>query len=84
MAGEVWKTITKRLKQKFEELRRGPYAIKCETLYRKYLSETVGPEAVATLWKDQDIWGGFAKTPEAKNLAAEFGLNWAYVPYLDI
>lgn len=80
MAGDAWEHIAKKIKEKFALLRYGPYASRCNNLFREYLGKTYGPEKVSDLLNDDDAWLDFAITPEAKELAAEFGLNWAYLP----
>jgi hypothetical protein len=80
MAGDAWENIAKKIKEKFELLRYGPYASSCEDLYRDYLEKTYGPEKVLNLLNDDNAWWDFANTPEAKELAAKYGLNWSYLP----
>jgi hypothetical protein len=80
MAGDAWELIAKKIKEQLELLRYGPYASRCNDLYREYLEKTYGPENVSDLLNDDDAWLDFANTPEARELAAEFGLNAAYLP----
>ena len=86
----------KKLRQRVEAWRRGPYREKFEKVYGEYLTRTYGPEDVEKHWYDvravimssknpfhsllETTWGDFAKTPEATELYKEFALRWPWPP----
>jgi hypothetical protein len=80
---DYWEKIKNKLREKWQVLQHGPYTQKFEVLFKEYLTQNYGLEAIHRLWNDYDVWWKFANTPDAKELAAEFGLNWSYHPESD-
>jgi hypothetical protein len=89
MSREERKIANRKLRQRVEAWRRGPYRERFEKLYREYLTRTYGPREVEKHWYDiltvissknpfhallETTWGDFARTPEALELTKEFNL----------